>query len=190
MVKVNLIGFDRLLARIEAAPAKLKKEVGDEIQFAAEDYRERAINDAPVDTSFLTGQITVKHTEQLISEVISGSKYSPYMEFGTKGNYKSIPGIDSSPYQGKGTGDYFDFLNNILDWVKRKGIGGKYRGSIAAGKVTLSKKKQDTLVQTAEAIAWSIIKHGVKPHPFFFKQIGPVRKTLLRRVLNVLNNPI
>jgi len=190
MVKVNLIGFDRLLKRIDAAPANIKKQVGAEIQFAAEDFRERAINDAPVDQTILTGQITVKHIDAATLEVVSGAKYSAYMEFGTKGKYQSIPGIDASPYRGKGTGDYFDFLNNILDWVKRKGIGGKYRGSIAAGRVTLSKKKQDTLVETAEAIAWSIIRNGVKPHPFFFKQIGPVRKQLLRRVVTVLKDTI
>jgi len=191
MVKVNLIGFKQFQDTFNKLPEKLRKETETGIREAADQFRDLAINDAPADVGFLRSQITVKKGEGLTYEVISGSKYSAPMEFGTKRNFKSIPGIDSSQFKGGPSGgNYYDFLNNILDWVKRKGIGGKYRGSITAGRVTLSKKKQDTLVQAAEAIAWHIIRFGVKPHPFFFKQIAPVRRDLFRRFRETLKTII
>jgi hypothetical protein len=169
MVKVNLIGFDRLLKRIEVAPANLKKEIGAEIQFAAEDFRERAIIDAPADVGFLRGQITVNKLGELTAEVISGSKYSAPMEFGTKTKFQPIPGIDAGQFKGQPAGGTWkDFVANIKNWVRRKGIPAT----------------------AAYPITRSIYRFGVKPHPFFFKQIGSVRKQLLRRVLNVLKDTV
>jgi hypothetical protein len=158
MINVNIIGYKQFQDSLKKMPSTLRKEVGTRVRAASEQFRDLAIKDAPADVGFLRSQITVKPIDELKYEVVSGSKYSAPMEFGT-----------------------------ILDWVKRKGIGGKYRGSIAAGKVTLSKKKQDTLVKTAEAIAWSILKNGVKPHPFFFKQIPIVRRDLFRKIRNILS---
>jgi len=168
MVKVNLIGFDRLLKRIEAAPANIKKEVGAEVQFAAEDFRDKAINDAPADVGFLRSQITVNKVGELTAEVVSGSKYSAPMEFGTKTKFQPIPGIDASEFKGQPAGGtWLQFISNIKNWVRRKG-----------------------LPHNPYAVAKTILKFGVKPQPFFFKQIAPVRKQLLRRVLNVLKDAV
>jgi hypothetical protein len=188
MINVNIIGYKQFQDSLKKMPSTLRKEVGTRVRAASEQFRDLAIKDAPADVGFLRSQITVKPIDELKYEVVSGSKYSAPMEFGTKSKFTAIPGIDASEFKGQPSGgSYYEFLNNILDWVKRKGIGGKYRGSIAAGKVTLSKKKQDTLVKTAEAIAWSILKNGVKPHPFFFKQIPIVRRDLFRKIRNILS---
>ena len=190
MINVNIIGYKQFQDSLKKMPATLRKEVGARVKASADQFRDLAIKDAPANVGFLRSQITVKEPTDgsLRYEVVSGSKYSAPMEFGTKSKFTPIPGIDASEFKGQPSGgSYYEFLNNILDWVKRKGIGGKYRGSIAAGNVTLSKKKQDTLVKTAEAIAWSILKNGVKPHPFFFKQIPIVRRDLFRKIRNILS---
>lgn len=104
MVKVNLIGFKELQAKIKKAPAQLKKEVGAEIKFASEDFRTRSIKDAPADTGNLRRQITVNHVGELTSEVISGAEYSAYMEFGT-GVLVDVPaGLEefAAQFNGKG----------------------------------------------------------------------------------------
>lgn len=164
MVKVNLVGFKQFQETIKKLPVELKKEVGAEIQFAAEDFRAKAIRDAPADVGFLRSQITVLKTGEMSAEVVSGSKYSAPMEFGTKTKFVPIAGIDSSQFKGQPKGSWLDFISNIKNWTKRKGIP----------------------VSAAYLIARSIFKYGVKPHPFFFKQIGPVRRDLFRNIRNVL----
>src|SRR5687767_6620737 len=111
MININITGFKQFQDTVKKLPDDLKKQVKDQLQFAAEDFRDRAINDAPADVGFLRSQITVKRGEGLSVEVVSGSKYSAPMEFGTKSKFVPIPGIDSSEFKGKPTGgDYYDFL--------------------------------------------------------------------------------
>jgi hypothetical protein len=165
MARVNIIGLKELQQKIAKAPAALKQDVDAELDFAAEDFRTRAIKDAPRDTSFLAGEITADTSKPLNKEVISGSEYSAPMEFGTKGNFRPIEGIDASPYKGLPSGgDWKQFVENIKKWVKRKGIDAP-----------------------PYVIAKSIFEKGVKPHPFFFKQIAPVQKQLVKNIENVLN---
>lgn len=166
MVKVNLVGFKQFQDKFKKLPAELQKEVGAEIQFAAEDFRDRAIVDAPADVGFLRSQITVNRVGELTFDVVSGSKYSAPMEFGTKSKFRPIPGIDSSEFVGKPEGTWLQFISNIKNWVKRKGLPAN----------------------SAYLIARSIYRHGVKPHPFFFKQIAPVRRDFFRRFRNVLKD--
>ncbi len=186
MVKVNLIGFKELQAKIAKAPVELKKEVGAEVQFAAEEFRERAIKDAPADVGFLRGQIIVKKISEMTAEVVSGSKYSAPMEFGTKKKFRPQVGVDASQFKGQPTGGTFkEMIANITNWVHRKGIAGTY--SVKTRRRTGNKatvQSQDR--QLAFLIARSILNNGVRPHPFFFKQILPVRRDLVRRVINVL----
>lgn len=167
MVKVNIIGLKELQDKIAKLPVTLKKEVGAEVQFAAEDFRTRAIKDAPADVGFLRGQITVKRTGEMSAEVVSGSKYSAPMEFGTKSKFQPIAGVSSEEFKGlpKG-GTWLQFIDNIKKWTKRKGIP----------------------VSASYLIARSILKFGVKPHPFFFKQILPVKSDFIKRVKNILND--
>ena len=167
MVKINVIGFKQLQNTINKMPARLQKEVGAEIQFGAEDFRDRAINDAPADVGFLISQITKNELTPLSAEVVSGSKYSAPMEFGTKSKFQPIPGIDASEFKGKPTGGtWLEFISNIKNWTKRKGIP----------------------TSASYVIARSILKHGVNPHPFFFKQIPIVRRDLFRNIRNVLKS--
>jgi len=167
MVKVNLIGFKQLQDKLKKAPVELKKEVGAEIQFAAEDFRQRAIRDAPADVGFLRGQITVLKTSELSAEVVSGSKYSAPMEFGTKSKFTPIAGIDSSEFKGLPRGgSWLQFIENIKKWTRRKGIP----------------------VSASYPIARSIFKFGVKPHPFFFKQIPIVRRDLFRKLRVIIKD--
>jgi len=187
MIKVNLVGFKQFTDTVNKLPSTLRKEVGAKVKGAADQFRDLAIKDAPANVGFLRSQITVNVIDDLKYEVVSGSEYSAPMEFGTKKRFKAIPGVDSSEFIGKPTGgDYYDFLNSILDWVRSKGITARYS---VKTKRRLKETKADTerLLDAAQAIAHSIIRHGVKPHPFFFKQIPIVRKEVFRNIRNILN---
>lgn len=179
-VSIQLEGFDKTIGKIKKLYPNVVDEVDAEMAATANEFVNRAVSAAPVDTGFLKGQITFDRLGEMNYEIVSGARYSPYVEFGTKSRVKIPAGLESyaAQFKGKGDGDYYDFLNAILDWVKAKGIGGNYKGSIEK----LSNKKKDRLVEVAEAIAFSIIRHGVKPHPFFFPQL-PIAQTELNKNL-------
>jgi hypothetical protein len=168
MIKVNLVGFKEFQTTMKKLPTELKKEVGTRVRSSAEQFRDLAIKDAPADVGILRALITVKPIDELTYEVVSGSEYSAPMEFGTKTKFIPIPGIDSSEFKGKPTGGtWLKFIQNINNWTKRKGITGKSAPFL---------------------IARSIVKFGVRPHPFFFRQIPIVRRDFFRKFRNILKD--
>lgn len=185
MVKVNLVGFKQFQDLIKKAPEKLVREIGQEVQNAGEQWRGLAIKDAPADVGSLRRGISVKKINNLSVEVVSASKYSAPMEFGTKGKFRPIPGVDSSEFKGLPQGSWKDFVNSIAKWVRRKGISGTY--SVKTRRRTGNKLNQVAEdYQLAYVIARSIYKKGVSPHPFFFKQMPIVRRDFFRNVRNIL----
>lgn len=202
---VTLSGWKEFDAKLQGLPRVLTDEINGEVKYAAEKWAELAKKDAPKDLGFLAGGISVglplKNVNgELISsqwEVYSKSENSPYMEWGTKTRV-NVP-ADLSAYalqfKGKGQGDYYDFLNAILDWVIRKGIANRYSIKTQKpikiniekpGKGKVAKSDYERLQQTAAAIAYSIMKYGVHPHPFFFIQMPIVSKDLFSNVDKIL----
>ena len=190
MINVNIIGYKQFQDSLKKMPTTLRKEVGSHVRNAALQFRELAIKDAPGDVGTLRSQITIKEPTDgsLRYEVVSGSEYSAPMEFGTKGKFQPIPGIDASEFKGKPTGGSFkEMLRNIENWVHRKGIAGTY--SVKTKRRTGNKAtQQQQNKQLAYLIARSILNKGVTPHPFFFKQIPIVRRDLFRKIRNILND--
>jgi len=184
MVKVNLVGFKQFQDLLKKAPQRLVKDLDGEVKLAAENFRDLAVKDAPKDRaggSGLSGSIVVKNPNTLTWEVVVQKDYAPYLEFGTKLNFRAIPGIDSSVYKRKGTGTAEQALESIKAWVKRKGIKFQSAGTFKSG----AKKGQNnnlTLEQTAYIIFHFIMLRGIKAQPFFFKQIPLVRRDFFRRV--------
>lgn len=167
---IKVDGLDKIVKKIGHLPQNVVNETNGLMANVAKGFANRAERDAPQFDRFLVNQITDKKNADMDWEVVSPAPYSAYVEFGTKSRFKAIPGIDSSKFKGKGQGDYYDFLNNILDWVKRKGIASRF--SVKTRKALKHTKADDErLIETAQAIANSIIRHGIHPHPFFFKQL-------------------
>ena len=187
MVKVSLVGFKQFEKILQEAPKKLVKEIGATIQFGGEKFRELAIKDAPADVGSLRRGISVKKLSETSFEVVSASKYSAPMEFGTKTKFTPIPGIDAGEFKGRPVGSWKDFINNIAKWVRRKGISGTY--SVKTRKRTGNKLNQVAEdYQLAYMIARKIYRTGVRPHPFFFKQIPLVRRDIFRGIRQILND--
>lgn len=179
MIKVNIIGFKQFEQTFKKLPYSLREDVRAETKLAAEQFRGLAIKDAPADVGFLRSQITVKEEGSTGYSVVSGSKYSAPMEFGTKGKFRPIQGIGSSEFKRLPRGGTFkEMLKNIEGWVNRKGIVGR-TGNKASRSVQTK--------QLAYLIARSILNNGVTPHPFFFKQTPIVRRDFFRNLRNILN---
>lgn len=185
---VTLTGWKEFEDKCKGLPAVLTKEIGNEVGAAAEYWQKLAINDSPIDQKFLRGLISAKVTGKMTAEVTSPSKYSSFMEWGTKSK-KKVPAELSRyaatlPYNK--TGDYYAFLKAILEWVERKGIASRFSVKTQK-KLKHTKADNERIVQAAEAIAFSIMRHGVNPHPYFFIQMPLVETKLKERVQNILN---
>lgn len=175
MIVVKINGLREVQAKIAAIPANLQKRADAIIQGNVLKMVNRAKRDAPVDMGRLKGGITAKKNGVANWSMVSQDERSPYLEFGTKGRYRPIPGIDASQFKGTGgKAGGRGFFDNILKWVKRKGISGSY--SVKSRK-RVGKKLDQQLEdeQTAWAIYLSIMRHGIKAQPFFFKQ-APIQE--------------
>lgn len=182
---VKIEGLAQIKAKIGKIPGNVKRETDGLLALAANDFVNRAQADAPQDERGLANAITQKKVGEMNYEVVSAMPYSAYMEFGTKSRFQPIPGIDASKYKGKGRGDYYDFLNAILDWVKRKGIASRW--SVKTRKpLKHTKADNERLIETAQAIANSIIRHGAHPHPFFFKQLPIAQAQVNKQMKEVI----
>lgn len=179
MFKIKTTGFDELQKRLEKANKSVVKEVGGVFENTAKEFVQRAKREAPKDTGFLTGEISYLKEGDLRINIVSGSKYAGYLEFGTKRNFKPIPGFEAiaSELKGKGSGTAEEAIENITQWVRRKGIRFE-----SASKVKSGKKQGQNRLLTIEQTAW-IIWHfininGIKPQPYFFKQVAIAESNL------------
>lgn len=183
---VVLRGFKEFERKLLGMPNELKEEIGGEVEDAARLWATKAKQDAPKDVGTLAGSITSFVTGVMSAEAVSPAEYSAYVEWGTKSRVRVPAELQAyaSQFIGKGSGDYYDFLNAILDWVKRKGLArikNSYTGR--------SSTKQADLLMVAEVIAFSIIRKGIHPHPYFFIQMPIVEKQLNTNVKTILNTP-
>lgn len=173
MFRIKTTGFDNLLDRLSKAPAKAAEAVDGVFENTAKEFVGRAKREAPKDTSFLTGEISYRKEKIMRYNIYSGSKYAGYLEFGTKRNFRPIPGFEkeAAALKGLSTGTAEEAIQNITQWVKRKGIrfesASKFKGGKKAGQ-----NKMLTVEQTAWIIWHFININGIKAQPYFFKQVA------------------
>jgi len=166
---VTITGDKQLLKEFERINKAANKEMNAELKAFGLLVEGEAKALAPGDEGFLRNRIK-SVPGNLEVEVIVNADYAAYMEFGTKRKAASyVSGLPSdwqqvaASFKGKGKGDYFDFLNNILDWVKRKKIA-QITNSYTGRKST----KKNDLLYAANMIAMAILRNGVTPHPFLY----------------------
>lgn len=187
MFKVKVTGLAGMKAEFATMANSLPKIVSSELEAMAQDWVKLAKQDAPADQGSLRQSISYFKYQILDNQpafsITAQVFYAPFMEFGTKGKYQSIPGTENiaAAFKGYKGGDFMELLRNIVRWVKRKGIAGTYS-------VKTQRRKGSRINQLAEdySVAWpialSILRNGVRPHPFFFKQMHIVWPQMIRNV--------
>jgi hypothetical protein len=192
MFKVSLKGLNEVKAQFESATKDLTEIISSELNAMAQDWVAGAVRDAPKDmgSAGLAGSISFigsdSHTTQgsnLTVDIVAQRFYAPFMEFGTKGKYRPIPGTEKIAQQFKGYkgGNFMALLRAIVRWVHRKGITGVY--SVKTRRRKGSKVNQfGEDYKVAWPIALSILKNGISPHPFFFKQQEVVWPAMIKRI--------
>lgn len=198
---IQVTGLQAAIDRI--TPAVINEKVKDELNAFGLDVVNDAKQLAPTDEGYLKNSISHVMVNDNTVEIKVNTNYAAYVEFGTRrfaASYVStLPQewrIFASQFKGKGGGDYFDFLNNILDWVIRKGIANRYSIKTQQpikiniknpSKAGIGKDDYERLHSAAYAIALSILKKGVKPHPFLYPAVEKNRPLLEKRIKDILN---
>ncbi len=180
-------GLDKLLKVFDELPKQVQKELKAELSITAKQIRDGAKKDAPADESRLRGSISVKEPGNLQFEVVAQTSYAGYLEFGTKTKTSIPAGLEEVASQLKGpAGGQGNPIDALQKWVKRKGLAGTYSAKTrrrTGNKAT--KEQQDK--QVAFIIWQKIRKYGIKPQPFFFKQMMPAEEGLRRRLAAIIN---
>ena len=183
MFKVTITGMAGLKAEFASMAKELPDIVSGELETMSQEWVKLAKTDAPADQGALRGSITYYPAGPMKYEIVAQKFYAPFMEFGTKGKYTPIPGTEAiaAEFKGYKGGDFMELLRMIVRWVKRKGITGTY--SVKTRRRTGNKVNQIAEDYSAAwPIAMSILKNGVNPHPFFFKQMHIVWPQMVRNV--------
>jgi HK97 gp10 family phage protein len=154
-VSIQVDGLDKLIKKFGSIPENVKTEIDASLSAAAKNFEDRAVSDAPTNNGLLKNSITTKQNGEMDYEVVCSIDYAAFVEFGTRARVQVPAGLADYAAQFIGAkGSAPDAKKAIFQWCKDKGIDPKLW----------------------QRIYFSIMVHGIHPHPFFFKQM-PLAQT-------------
>jgi len=195
-MQIEVKGLDTLIKKFDTLSKKVQGEVQSALNSWADDTAANAKSLVAANSSdegALLRSISPIYGNGS-ARVVATAKYAAYIEFGTRkyaAAYVSTLPADwqayAATFKGKAGGDYYDFLNAILDWVKRKGITARY--SVKTKKrLRNSKADDERLVEAAQAIALSILRNGIQAKPFLYPSVNKTLPKLKKDLRSILKN--
>ena len=200
---ITLQGYDRLFKRVQQLPAKVQTAVAGQIKKGAFDMNAQAVRNIKANDSIgvsgggggLIGSqavVPIKDSNIIGFEVINGAPYAPFVEFGT-GRRVSVP-AEWRDYaaQFKGTklgGNIDDFLRSIIEWVRAKGLAGRYSTKTQRRIGSRPTQDQEDLA-VAYPIFRSILENGANPHPFLYPAYVQVKPQIIKSIQLEVRNAI
>lgn len=167
-VTIKVKGLDRLLRDLDKLPKQLEAEVDAELETGARMMAMGGKRDAPGDQGYLNSGITSYKAGRLSYVYASQAIYSGYVEFGTRSNVRIPAGLEqyAAEVKAQKTVSSLGAKEAIFQWCKRKGIEQRLWYPIF---ITLMTK-------------------GMKPHPFFFKQLDVYGPKIVKNVQAVIDD--
>lgn len=117
------------------------------------------------------------------AKIVVASNYAAYIEFGTRkfaAKYVATLPSDwktyAATFKGKGGGTLDQFIQDIMEWVRQKGIGGLKTKS---GNVSESKDSLAAMQSAAYAIALNILQNGIRAQPYLYPAVVKNTKPLI-----------
>ncbi len=170
---IDIKNLDKVLAEVKAYPQDVEKIINNEFQA----FGQLVVNDAkrmaPVNEGRLRQSIASLQTKLQVSITVNVD-YAAYLEFGTKSfaaaHVATLPPdwqAFAAQFKGSGGGSFQELVMKIQRWVKLKGIAG---GDSAA-----------------YLIARSIVRKGIRPHPYLFPAFEKNKIELIRNLKQQLN---
>lgn len=141
-------------------------------------------------TGHLAGSITGAVTDFTASITVTAN-YAAYIEFGTRkfaARYVATLPQDWASYaatfKGRGGGTLDQFIQDIMQWVQQKGIGGLKTKS---GNVSQSSNSLAAMQSAAYAIALNILQNGIRAQPFLYPSVVDHTPKLIEDIKKVFN---
>lgn len=194
MISLKASGIDAILARFNTLANQAQNDVQIELNNFADDVARDAkllVKANSSDEGNLLRNINPEYGSGSVA-ITANTKYAAYIEFGTRkfaAEYVSSLPSDwqtyAATFKGRSnSGDYYDFLNAILDWVSRKGITARY--SVRTRKKLKNNKGDDErLLAAATAIALSILRNGIRPKPFMYPSVNKNLPVLIANIKDI-----
>jgi HK97 gp10 family phage protein len=163
--KLTLKGNKAVLKGLEKVRKESIKKIEQEVGESADQIRNGAVTNAPVNDGFLKGSISVQK-DKLNARIEVGANYGAYIEFGTGMKVQVPAGLEdyARSFQDKGQGNWQEFEQNMIQWLKKKGIEEEALYPIMA----------------------SIYRNGINAKPFLFPAFEAERPQLVKRIKNIL----
>ena len=163
----------------------MQAKIGHEVQAAGYEYVKLAKRDLVAqssDTGGLLNSTIVQPVDAMNIDVRVEKFYAAFIEFGTKGKYKAIPGTEeiAAKMRGYKRGNFKDMVKAIKAWVLRKKIVATYsiktrrkRKAKVLAVYKLRRKRANSFSPYMEAQRISGLMRCVEP-PYIVtgKQIG------------------
>jgi HK97 gp10 family phage protein len=165
---ITLVGVQDLLNDLKRYDTAIQTQVAHEVEASARTIVRNAKRNAPKDQGSLAREISNRRVDKAVQELISGSQYSAFREFGTKSKARvTNPELVPFAQQFKGVklGGKLGFRQAIYEWARRKGIPK----------------------EAWYPILKSILRFGTSPQPFFFPAYYAEIPILRKRLENILN---
>jgi len=187
-IAVNLKGLDGVMLSIK----KTIKEAETGTAKALDKFQSNVVKDAkraaPANEGKLRNSISGSVTGNQ-AKVVVASNYAAYLEFGTRkfaAKYVATLPADwkayAATFKGKGGGTMDEFIQDIMQWVRQKGIGGQLTKS---GNTSESKSSLDQMQQAAYAIALNILQNGIRAQPYLYPAVVRNTKPLIDDIKKV-----
>lgn len=188
-IKLEIKGLDATIKRVEELASTIKQDVNDELTAFVNNVARDAKILAPVDEGHLRGSINADNSVNESASVTVSTNYAAYLEFGTRkfaAAYVATLPSDwqtyAATFKGKGDGTFDEFVQSLVAWVKRKGIGATYNIKTRRRDRVGKQSAQTTAEADAYAIALWILRNGIRPHPFLYpavmKNLPEIRKRM------------
>lgn len=165
--RIQLKGFDQLARKMKQLPSQVEKEVDAEIKFAGREWESGAKRDAPKDQGRLVNEIRAVHKGKMHTEIVANNEYAHIMEWGSKSRVSVPPELAGYASLFRGYPKGKNPKKFIYEWCRRVGIPPERWWHVYR----------------------SIMRYGVRPKPFFFKQRSRVEPNLIKRLQTIINTP-
>lgn len=162
-LKFKIEGINRIRTVLDKQFKSITGEMAQEIQDSMSNMELKALQDAPTDQGLLKAGISVQKIDELTYDLICQVGYAPFIEFGTRLKVQIPSELQAIAGQFRGAKSEGDAKKMIYDWCKRKGIeeSGWY------------------------PIYRSIMINGIRPRPFFFKQLEAEKPNLIKNLKRI-----
>lgn len=166
MFKVDLLGVPEFSGKMQNLAKKKAEEIDFEIEASMKEMKLGSQQAAPKDQGILVSEISYRQVSSLNWELVSAALYSAWLEFGTRSQVVIPAGLEQVAAEARGArGGSTGAKEMIFKWCERHGIERR----------------------AWYAIFIKIMTRGIKPHPFFFKQLQIEQPNLIRNVKARLN---